>query len=382
MTPNPLPPGIEYVSLETGDPAPHFSQRGLSSQFNLSNLGGGFVVLGFFLSSTVGVGKVVLDIIARHSRIFDGDKIRFIAVSYDAKDETRLKDTPGFQLVLDSDSKVARRYGVVPAKVPPGATNIRFRPRLIVLDPRLRLVANIELHPDGSDAERIIPEIESLPGLAAAEPVLTPPVLIVPRVFPPEFCRQLIESFESQDRPETGIVSQTGDSTTVVLNPDFKRRRDHTIDDPALIATFKSMLKRRLLPEIAKAFQFQVSHVERHVISRYSAEEQGIFRAHRDNHSIGTLHRRFATTINLNSDYEGGTLSFPEFGPQAFKPPVGGAVVFSCSLLHAVSVVTKGQRYAYLPFFYDDEAAKLLEQTRSSWSHSGMDATAQGLTRI
>ena len=47
----------------------------------------------------------------------------------------------------------------------------------------------------------------------------------------------------------------------------------------------------------------------------------------------------------------------PEFGPRTYRPPTGGAAVFSCSLLHEATPVTKGCRYAYLPFFYDDAAA-------------------------
>jgi hypothetical protein len=35
--------------------------------------------------------------------------------------------------------------------------------------------------------------------------------------------------------------------------------------------------------------------------------------------------------------------------------------VFSCSLLHQVSAVTAGKRYAFLPFLYDDAAAKIRE---------------------
>jgi hypothetical protein len=35
--------------------------------------------------------------------------------------------------------------------------------------------------------------------------------------------------------------------------------------------------------------------------------------------------------------------------------------VFSCSLLHEVSPVTAGLRYAFLPFLYDDEAARIRE---------------------
>jgi len=36
---------------------------------------------------------------------------------------------------------------------------------------------------------------------------------------------------------------------------------------------------------------------------------------------------------------------------------LGGALVFSCSLLHAVTPMTRGRRYACLPFVYDDDAA-------------------------
>jgi predicted 2-oxoglutarate/Fe(II)-dependent dioxygenase YbiX len=61
----------------------------------------------------------------------------------------------------------------------------------------------------------------------------------------------------------------------------------------------------------------------------------------------------------LNADFDGGEVSFPEYGPRGFKPEPGGAVVFSCSLLHSVSKVTRGARYAFLPFIYDEEAAKI-----------------------
>ena len=36
-------------------------------------------------------------------------------------------------------------------------------------------------------------------------------------------------------------------------------------------------------------------------------------------------------------------------------------MVFSCSLLHAVAKVTRGRRFAFLQFLYDDEAARLRE---------------------
>jgi predicted 2-oxoglutarate/Fe(II)-dependent dioxygenase YbiX len=57
-------------------------------------------------------------------------------------------------------------------------------------------------------------------------------------------------------------------------------------------------------------------------------------------------------------------VSFPEYGRHSYKPPPGGAVVFSCSLLHAVSKVTEGRRYAFLPFLYDDAAAKIRQENQ------------------
>lgn len=63
--------------------------------------------------------------------------------------------------------------------------------------------------------------------------------------------------------------------------------------------------------------------------------------------------------MNLNDDFEGGEVSFPEYGQRGFKAPPGGAVVFSCSLLHRVGKVTAGRRYAFLPFLCDEAAARV-----------------------
>ncbi len=64
--------------------------------------------------------------------------------------------------------------------------------------------------------------------------------------------------------------------------------------------------------------------------------------------------------MNLNTgEYEGGELRFPEFGPRTYRAPSGGAVVFSCSLLHEALPVVKGRRYAYVPFLYDEAGEEL-----------------------
>lgn len=48
----------------------------------------------------------------------------------------------------------------------------------------------------------------------------------------------------------------------------------------------------------------------------------------------------------------------PEFGQRTYRAPTGGAVIFSCALMHEVTPMTRGQRYAFLPFLYDEAAAK------------------------
>lgn len=103
--------------------------------------------------------------------------------------------------------------------------------------------------------------------------------------------------------------------------------------------------------------------MERYIVACYDSAAGGHFRAHRDNTTKGTAHRRFAVSINLNAeDFEGGDLCFPEFGDRLYRPPTGGAVVFSCSLLHEARPVTSGRRFAFLPLLYDDAAAAIREQ--------------------
>jgi predicted 2-oxoglutarate/Fe(II)-dependent dioxygenase YbiX len=144
----------------------------------------------------------------------------------------------------------------------------------------------------------------------------------------------------------------------------FKRRSDCAIEDPALQAALRDRLVRRLVPEIERAFQFRATRVERWLVACYDeADGGGFFNPHRDDNTRGTAHRRFACTINLNAeDYEGGDLRFPEYGPRRYRAPTGGAVVFSCSLLHEAMPVTRGRRYAFLPFLYDEAGAELKER--------------------
>jgi hypothetical protein len=197
----------------------------------------------------------------------------------------------------------------------------------------------------------------------AGEPHRMPaPVLIAPRILPPVLCRRLIDLYERQGGEESGFMREIGGITTAIVDHGHKRRTDCAIGDEELITALKSCMFHLLRPLVQRAFQFEATRIERWIVACYDGGTGGYFRPHRDNTTKGTAHRKFAVTINLNAEeYEGGDLCFPEFGPQTYRAPTGGAVVFSCSLLHEARPVTRGRRYAFLPFLYDDAGARLRE---------------------
>jgi predicted 2-oxoglutarate/Fe(II)-dependent dioxygenase YbiX len=242
------------------------------------------------------------------------------------------------------------------------AGQVPVRRQWIVLDPALRVIKVIPFADDRSDVAAMLAFIDAVPAAPqspAAE--LQAPVIALSNVFEPEFCRLLIDRYEAHGGEESGFMRDVNGRTVAVSDHVHKRRRDYVIEDQALIQQAKNRFIRRVVPIIARVHQFTVTRMERYIVSCYAAEDKAHFRAHRDNTTKGTAHRRFAASVNLNDDFDGGEVSFPEFSPRGYKPPVGGVVVFSCSLLHAVSQVTRGRRFAFLPFLYDDAAARIRE---------------------
>ena len=183
-------------------------------------------------------------------------------------------------------------------------------------------------------------------------------------VFEPALCDQLIGLYETNGGEISGFMRDENGATVGVHNNSFKSRRDYTITDETIIKTIQARIVRRIVPEIMKVHHFHVTRMERYIVACYDEGEGGHFRAHRDNTTRGTAHRRFAVSINLNEDFDGAGIAFPEYGMQEYKPPAGGAIIFSCTLLHQVSKITRGRRFAFLPFLYDDAAAAIREKNR------------------
>jgi predicted 2-oxoglutarate/Fe(II)-dependent dioxygenase YbiX len=191
------------------------------------------------------------------------------------------------------------------------------------------------------------------------------PVLLIDRIVAPETCRALIDHWHSSVRFE-GSVSTGGDARAV--DATAKIREDVMIGPSPLLETIKQAVIATVVPAVEAAFQFRITQFESFRVGCYDSARGGFFRAHRDNTSPYTRHRRFAMTMNLNTgEYEGGQLRFPEYASEPFDAPAGGGVLFSCSLLHEALPVTRGRRFGMFGFFYDDTGAELVK----SYQHAG-----------
>jgi len=340
-----------------GEPVPAFHARAESNlNFAFDTIAGRWIMV--LIPGSLGEpGKAnrLAAMIEPHHAKLDITNAYMIVIGTDPEDESagRLRDGPGHRVLWDDDGSARRALRAVD----PDGT---LRPGWLLLDPMLRVFGIWELE-DGAQAMQVMAMLPP-PARHAGVPIHAP-VLIVPRVFEPGFCRRLIDLYEQQGGDESGFMRDVDGRTVGITDHSHKRRKDCLIEDPQLQAAFRARLTARLTPEIRRAFNFDATRIERYIVACYDGAEKGFFRAHRDNTTKGTAHRRFAVTINLNTgEYEGGELCFPEFGPQTYVAPAGGAVVFSCALLHEARPVTRGRRYATLPFLYDDAAAKIREQ--------------------
>ena len=186
--------------------------------------------------------------------------------------------------------------------------------------------------------------------------VSTAPVLVLPRLFDDAFCQALIDLWV-EGTPFEGTIGTVGDGDEFNrVYHDKKRRLDLRVSDAGLQRQLELMVGQRIAPELEKAFHFSNFFFEEFIVVCYDAAREDHFSPHRDNLSPGTAERRFALTVNLNDDYDGGGVVFPEFGPDRYRPEAGGVLLFSCSLIHEALPVTKGRRFALLNFARQKEA--------------------------
>lgn len=354
--------------LEIGDPAPWFSLPStVNPLFHFSTVGGRRIVLFFFATASYEPIQTALKGFQDLQAEFEQLRVPLFGVSIDPVDRETNRPSQlasSFIFFWDIDKTVSQQYGVCQTLIQGADSGLQYAPHTFILNENLQVIATVPIGNPAEHAQKILRFLKALPPQEEGRPAPPhAPVLVIPRVFDPAFCRYLIDRYKADGGSPSGFMRQVAGKTVGLFDDNFKKRRDFFIEDPALQRRINTLILRRVKPEIEKAFQFTLTRFERYLIACYDADTGGYFRPHRDNTSSGTLHRRFAMTLNLNTgEYSGGYLRFPEFSPNGYRPEAGSAVIFSCSLLHEATPVSAGQRFAFLSFFYGEEDARVRQE--------------------
>ena len=178
---------------------------------------------------------------------------------------------------------------------------------------------------------------------------LPAPVLVIPDAIDEALAEDLIHYLDGHE--DHGFVADGDFKRRLHIHPD--RDLEHRLDDK---------LCKSVLPEIEKVFYSEISHRETYKICRYDGSNSGKFGKHRDT-IAPHLHRRYAITLVLNDDYEGGGIAFPEYNSDVLSIPKYGAVVFPGSLFHQVNNISSGSRYVIISFFFGEAEAAVKEDS-------------------
>ncbi|HUB27184.1 MAG TPA: redoxin domain-containing protein, partial [Tepidisphaeraceae bacterium] len=202
-----------------------------------------------------------------------------------------------FPLLLDTGGQLSNLYGAA-------------RARAVLVSTNGRIARIYEPIDQAGLADRIVGDLTLMATLEPPRVVhQQAPILLIPDVLPSDFCRKLIEVWETQGNQDSGFMVNQGDRTVGQYDYNNKIRRDHFIQrGTPLDGEARGWIARHIIGEVNKSFNYEVTRVEDMKIACYDAARGGFFRPHRDNTTGATAHRRFAVSMLLNDDYEGGYL--------------------------------------------------------------------------
>jgi predicted 2-oxoglutarate/Fe(II)-dependent dioxygenase YbiX len=348
------------LKIRVGNLVPHFSGRTTSNPaFAFHTTAGRNILPTFVASAKHPLEQRLLNGLAEAPNLLDDRESVLFVVTPDGEDEVLGRvpaRVPGIRAFYDTDYEISDLFGVE-YKI--------NAPVSYLISPRLQVTGIVLSGGPEKQLDTIIGALKNCIPIERLDEVFgSAPILIVPYVFDPAFCLDLVARYQHQGGTVSGFMREVDGRTIAVHDHSHKIRRDTTLIDAAVIETISAQFKNRVMPQIARAYQYHGQYMERFTIACYDSEEGGHFAPHRDNMTSGTAHRRFAATVTLNDDYDGGELRFPEFGARTYHPPRGSALVFSCSLLHQVLPVRRGKRYAFLPFIYDEAGARVRSENQ------------------
>jgi peroxiredoxin len=332
-------------ALETGDRAPRIAALDEAGErfFSNADRAAGRAYLLLFCSSGDPSPSATLAAFRDRAAEIAALDVNLHALSrlpLDANRATHAALKLPFKLLTDSNGEIFRVFGAEDAPV------------AIILDPNHRVARVLCGATPEHLADAALAYLRAAFPPCGARVQTQAPVLLLPRVLGEADCARLVELFH---RPVTmwpsdgfkseGHGKEAGDFK-VDHSGDYGRLTEYVLRDPAVERFLDQRFKRRVMPEMRKAFQTAAGQREPYRIARYGSESGGVLNPHRDNATKETAHRRFTMTINLNAgEYEGGALRFREYGDQYYEVERGTAVVWSATLLHEVMPVTKGARF-------------------------------------
>lgn len=320
---------------------------GKSVALNSDQIAGNFLVL-VFCDPRSDAGAAILAQCADKSAELSAQGARLFAIV--GGDPGQPAGRLPFPMLCDAEGRAFSLFGIGDPAAGPAVVLVRPNGHV--------MVAVDQPAKDGlaAVAGAIAAEAENRQGRLTAR---HPPILIVPDVLSRQDCRHLITVYALQGNvwvePGHGAQNMVGDYKMRI--PDYGRRDriDHWVINAETTRFIAERLSARLFPEIEKAYQYRITRFERFRIGCYEGERGGEAHGHRDNTAPMVAHRRFACSINLNTEeFEGGELRFPEFGGHLYRPETGAAITFSSSVLHEPLHVTAGRRYVLLAFLFGE----------------------------
>lgn len=303
------------------------------------------------------LGRVLADFAAHQSTLQKWSvPVVVISASIDAAADrlTREQSGSAWPVLCDSTGAVFAGYGL--HKDAGDSVS-----RAVLLTPGRQVRAWFDWVPgEPSTIGNIMSEIEqSVSTLESHWTTTHAPVLQVPGVLTREECAEVIRAFEHDEPlmirpPRSGEIA--GNYKIPVYEHNRQDRIDQIIKEPQALAFLDQRIWDRVVPVIKKAFAYEVTRREDLHVARYVGKRGGHAMGHRDNVSQATAYRRFALSLNLNDDYEGGEVAFSEYGNQRYKSVAGTALVFSSALLHEVLETTSGTRYTLISHFFNEQS--------------------------
>lgn len=204
------------------------------------------------------------------------------------------------------------------------------KPRVYITSPNRRIISVMD-----SDEWREMKEFNIEDYLPKEVNI---PYLLIENALDKDLLKKVID-FYNQKKVEGKLIAHqhsTKDRLHVHPDAELEKELDHKIS-------------RSVLPELRKVFYFDAEYRELYKICSYDAETSGRFHPHRDT-PAPYQHRKYALSLFLNDDYEGGEFVLPEYGLKV-KPKANTAFIFPGISTHQVLPVTKGSRMTIISFF-------------------------------